>query len=306
MDPGLRGWVAMHRFVTALAALLVLLTALAPAAVARAIEEGAASIDLSPGVAGDGRIITGLTAHRALALTFDDGPGPDTMRLLDILDARHVHATFFLVAHQLEHARGRATAREILRRGHAIGLHSYDHDDLTSLPPGALGLDLDRSEAIFLDVFGVRPTLYRPPYGRHDDAVDATLAARGYTEVLWNITAGDGSARTPAGVVEAFHGALDAQARMPRGEGGVIILHDTHHWIVDAVPGILDDIDARNCDALANGEELWDLRGDLSAWYQPRGSASATRSARRMELDPEVFEARQAELRAEAQSRCGI
>src|SRR6185295_8020072 len=107
--------------------------------------------------------ITGLTAHRALALTFDDGPGPDTMRLLDILDEHHVHATFFLVARQLEHGHGRATAQEIYRRGHSIGLHSYAHDDVTAMGPGELGADLDRSEAIFVDVFGVRPTLYRPP-----------------------------------------------------------------------------------------------------------------------------------------------
>lgn len=295
----------MRRIVTALAALLVTLAALAPATVARAIEEGASStVDLAHGIAGDGRILSGLTAHRALAFTFDDGPGDDTLRLLDILDAHHVHATFFLVARQLEHPRGREVAREILRRGHSVGLHSYRHDDVTALAPGALGLDLDRAEAVFVDVFGARPTLYRPPYGRHDDAVDATLAARGYTEVLWNITAGDGSARTADGVLAAFRTALDAQEHMSRGQGGVILLHDTHGWVVDAVPGILDEIDARNCDALASGEELWDVRDDLSAWYEARGHAPATRAARRMQLDRPTFEARQAELRASAEARC--
>lgn len=295
----------MRRFLTALAALLALTLTFAPVNVARATEELAGTLDLAPGVPGDGRIIGGLTAHRALAFTFDDGPGDDTPRLLDTLDAHHVRATFFLVARSLEHARGRATAREILRRGHAVGLHSYRHDDVTTLAPGALGLDLDRAEAVFVDVFGVRPTLYRPPYGRHDDAVDATLAARGYTEVLWNITAGDGSARTSDGVVGAFRHALDAQEHMSRGEGGVILLHDTHRWVVDAVPGIFDEIDARNCDALAADEELWDVRRDLSAWYQPRGAAPATRAARRMQLAPDAFEARQAELRAAAEIRCG-
>lgn len=295
----------MRRFLTALAALLVTLAALAPTTVARAIEDGAtATVDLAHGIAGDGRPITGLTAHRALALTFDDGPGPETLRLLDALDAHHVHATFFLVARQMEHARGRSIAREILRRGHSIGLHSYAHDDVTAMTPGELASDLDRSEAVFVDVFGARPTLYRPPYGRHDDAVDAMLAERGYTEVLWNITAGDGSERTAEGVVAAFGAALDRQERMPHGEGGVLILHDTHRWIVDAVPGILDEIDRRNCEALANREELWDLHEDLSAWYEARGSAPAHRSARRMQLDPEVFEARQAALREATQTRC--
>lgn len=296
----------MRRLVTALAALLVLATGLAPASVARAIEQTADTLDLAHGIAGDGRIISGLTASRSLALTFDDGPGPNTLRLLDTLDAHHVHATFFLVARQLEHAAGRAVAQEIRRRGHAIGLHSYRHDDVTTLGAAGLIADLDRSEAAFMDVFGERPTLYRPPYGHHDDSVDATLAARGYTEVLWNITAGDGSARTPEGVVDAFRTALDHQERMPRGEGGVILMHDTHRWVVDALPGILGEIDARNCAALANGEELWDMHDDLSAWYQPRNGARATRSASRMAMDAETFDARQSALRAAASSRCGL
>lgn len=295
----------MRRFLTALAALLVTLAALAPATVARAIEESAdQAVDLAHGIAGDGRVIHGLTANRALALTFDDGPGPETLRLLDVLDAHHVHATFFLVARQLEHGRGRAIAQEILRRGHSIGLHSYAHDDVSAMGPGELAADLDRSEAVFVDVFGARPTLYRPPYGRHDDDVDAVLAERGYTEVLWNITAGDGTEHTPEGVVAAFSEALDHQERMPHGQGGILILHDTHRWIVDAVPGILDEIDRRNCAALAGGEELWDVQDDLAPWYEARGSAAAHRPARRMQLDDATFDARQSALRSATQTRC--
>ena len=297
----------MRRFASLAAALVCLAMVLSPSLVARATDEGTGSLlpeSLSHGILGDGRVITGLTAHRALALTFDDGPGPQTLRLLDTLDAHHVHATFFLVARQLEHAHGRAVAREILRRGHSVGLHSYAHDDVTQMSAEALGADLDQAEAVFVDAFGTRPSLYRPPYGRHDDAVDAVLAERGYTEVLWNITAGDGSARTPERVVADFRAALDRQERMRHGQGGILILHDTHRWIVDAVPGILDEIDARNCVALAHGEELWDVAGDLSAWYEARGDAPAHRTARRMELAPETFEARQAALRADAEARC--
>jgi peptidoglycan/xylan/chitin deacetylase (PgdA/CDA1 family) len=280
----------------------VLALVLLGATVARATEIDA--VDPFGGPPGDGRAIHGLTSHRALHFTFDDGPSEHTPRLLDILDAHHVRATFFLVAQQLEHPRGAAIAREIVRRGHTVGLHSYRHDDVTALGVGGLGVDLDRSEAAFVSVFGARPHLYRPPYGRHDDTVDATLAARGYTEVLWNITAGDGSAHTADGVATAFSRALDAQTHISRGQGGVVILHDTHSWIVDAVPAILDGIDARNCNALANGEELWDVRDDLSAWYEPRGSAPATRAARRMHLDADTFAARQSELRTAAEARC--
>ena len=256
------------------------------------------------GVPGDGRIICGIAAHRALHLTFDDGPDEHTRRLLDTLDARHVRATFFLVGFQLEDEAARETAREILRRGHAIGMHSYAHHDLRPMTPRALTVDLDRAEALFVETFGARPHMFRAPYGRHDEHVDAALAARGYTQVRWNLTAGDRHARTPDAVVASFRATLDAQREAPGGEGGIVVLHDTHPWVVDAVPGILDEIDARNCAALASGEELWDLRDDLAEWYDPRHGARPSSPALRMRLSPEAFDARQAELRGAAVTRC--
>lgn len=248
-----------------------------------------------------GRIVSGLASHRALHFTFDDGPSEHTPALLDALDAHGVRATFFLVARQLEHERGRRIARQIVGRGHTVGLHSYRHDDLTTLDAAALRRDLDRSERIYEDVFEARPWLFRPPYGRHSEAIDLELASRGYTEVLWNITTSDGHARSADEVVEGFREALDRQERMPRGAGGVVVFHDTHRWVVEAMPRIFEEIEARNCELAASDEELWDVHEDLGAWYEARGRAAATRSARRMRLDEETQAARQAALRARTQ-----
>lgn len=255
---------------------------------------------------GGGRIVSGLAAHRALHFTFDDGPGEHTHALLDTLEAHGVHATFFLVARQLESSRGRRMAREIADRGHTIGLHSYRHDDLTTLDTPAIRRDLDRAERVYQDVFGARPWLFRPPYGRHDAALDTELAARGYTEVLWNITATDGSARSSDAVVEGFRAALDRQEQMPRGAGGVVIFHDTHRWIVDAMPAIFAELEARNCALLAEDAELWDIHDDLGAWHEARGHAAATRSAARMHLDDEALETRQGALRERTAAQCEV
>lgn len=255
---------------------------------------------------GSGRIVTGTTAHRTLHFTFDDGPSrAHTRHLLDELDRRGVRATFFLVAHRLEHPADRALAREIAERGHTIGLHSYDHDRLDGRTAAELAADLDASEALFTETFGARPVLFRPPYGHHDDTLDVVLASRGYTEVLWNLHGGDVTARTADQVVETFRSMLDRGERDPRGAGGVVLLHDTHGWTLEAFPRIMDEIDARNCAALANGEELWDVAPDLSAWHQARGRASATRRATRMHLDEAAFAARQEALRVETEVRCG-
>jgi peptidoglycan/xylan/chitin deacetylase (PgdA/CDA1 family) len=262
-------------------------------------------VDPMPEAMGHGRIVSGTTAHRTLHFTFDDGPSRrHTERLLDLLDEHHVRATFFLVARQLEHEEERRIARQIAARGHAIGLHSYEHERIDRMEPAALEADLDRSEALFVETFGARPFLFRPPYGHHSDTTDAIVSARGYTQVLWNLHGGDVTGHTPEAVLATFRAMLDRGERDPRGGGGVVLLHDTHPWTVEAFPLLMAELDARNCAALADGEELWDVAPDLSPWHQDLGRASAARSARRMRLSEETWAARQAELRAAAAARC--
>lgn len=252
---------------------------------------------------GGGRIITGTAHQRVLHFTFDDGPSRrHTPEVLDTLDRAGWHATFFVVARRLEHSRDREIVREVARRGHTIGLHSYAHDDLTEESVAALGEELTRSEELFTSVLGARPWLFRPPYGHHDDGVDETLASRGYTEVLWNVHGSDVTARTADEVVESFRSQLDA---MREGRaGGVVLLHDTHAWTAEALPRIVTEIHDRNCEALADGEDLWDVAPDLSPWMQARDGAAATRSAARMDVDDAVWAARQETLREATAPTC--
>lgn len=268
-------------------------------------DEGRPTFDPMPEAMGHGRIITGTAAHRTLHFTFDDGPSRHhTERLLDLLDEHGVRATFFLVARRLEHEEERAIARRIAERGHAIGLHTYRHDHVDRLTAAELEVDIDRSEALFVETFGARPFLFRPPYGHHSDESDAVLSARGYTQVMWNLHGGDVTGRTPEAVLATFRSMLDRGERDPRGGGGVVLLHDTHAWTIEAFPLLMAELDARNCAALAAGDELWDVAPDLSLWREDRGTASATRTARRMRMEEDVWAARQAELRAAAQERC--
>lgn len=260
--------------------------------------------DPMPESLGHGRIIGGSSAHRVLHFTFDDGPSRShTRQVLDTLEAHGAHATFFLVARRLEHERDRELARQIAARGHTIGLHSYGHDRVDAMDAAQLNADFDRSEALFAETFGARPFLFRPPYGHHSDVSDVVASERGYTQVLWNLHGGDVTGRSADDVVATFRSMLDRGD--PRGEGGVVLLHDTHPWTAEALPRLFDEIDARNCDALAAGDELWDVAPDLSPWHQSLDGASATRSARRMRMEAEAHAARQAELRAAAEVRCG-
>ena len=91
--------------------------------------------------------------ERVVALTFDDGPGPHTRRLLDELAARSVRATFFLWGEHV--AADPETVRAAHEAGHALGNHSWSHPDLTTLPAAEVTDQLDRTAAASREPAGV-------------------------------------------------------------------------------------------------------------------------------------------------------
>lgn len=258
----------------------------------------------------DGLIIDGATAHRLILFSFDDGPDQRlTPLLLDRLDAVGVKAVFFLTASRIAGtgARERAQAdlaREILARGHLIGSHTVDHLQLPLLDDAAALDQVAGAEDIFSRVLGLRPSLLRPPGGARSSRIDELLAARHYTTVLWNLSAGDPQVRSAQDVFNTFRRVLERRERENGERGGILLLHDTHPWTVDAFQLIWADLWARNCRLLAQGEELYDIVPDLSFFYQPRGAAPAGFIAAPADPDPAVLAERQARLRAEATTRC--
>ncbi len=259
---------------------------------------------------GRGGIVTGRTPHRLLLFTFDDGPDlRTTPRLLDILDELGVRAVFFLSSGRIsgESERGRrraALAREIADRGHMLGDHTVDHALLTRLPNPSIVAQLEASQRIFVETFGERPWLFRPPGGSRSERVDALIAAQGYTQVLWNLGAADHEVRTKEDVLAMWRRYIGGREQTPGAGGGVILLHDTHEWTVDAVPLIVEDIRRRNCALLARDEELWDVVPDPS-FFVPAGDAPPGAQGPPAPPDPGVVAERQARLRREAAAYCG-
>lgn len=257
----------------------------------------------------DGRIMTGATKHRLILFTFDDGPSRfTTPLLLDRLDAAGVRAIFFLTGSNMRgenvaERKHQEIARETVRRGHMVASHGYMHRQMPLLDATDALLELTRTEALFEKVLGGKPVLFRPPGGARSPRIDKLLADRGYTTVLWNLGAGDFQVKTAAEVHETWRAVLER--REAQGErGGIILLHDTYAWSVEAFQLIVQDLLDRNCDLLDTGEELYDFVDDPGLFFEARNGAGPSAVARSAEIDANVLAQRQARVREETEQRC--
>ncbi|MEV0378603.1 polysaccharide deacetylase family protein [Nonomuraea sp. NPDC050643] len=170
---------------------------------------------------------------KCVALTFDDGPGEHTGRLLDVLSTRDVKATFFVIGQMVAADKGGHTTRRIVDDGHEIGNHSWSHPALSGLPHEALKRELKHTENIVQRLTGVRMRVMRPPYGATDDDVAAETRREGLAQILWNVDTLDWRDRVSTTV------AKRAGEAKP---GSIILLHDIHRTTVDAVPAMLDKL----------------------------------------------------------------
>ncbi|MDA0637687.1 polysaccharide deacetylase family protein [Nonomuraea sp. MCN248] len=171
--------------------------------------------------------------RRCVALTFDDGPGAETDRLLTMLREHGARATFFVVGQMAQAPGGAARLRRIVAEGHELGNHSWSHAELPTLPRPLIARELQRTGDLVRALTGVRMRLMRPPYGSTDDRVAAESRERGLAQILWSVDTYDWRDRVSSVV------ARRASRARP---GAVVLLHDIHRTTVDAVPRILDTL----------------------------------------------------------------
>jgi len=172
-------------------------------------------------------------ARDRIALTFDDGPHPtETRRILDLLDQHGQKATFFIVGKRAESARD--LVEEIVRRGHALGNHSYHHAHSTPFANVAqLAEDLMRVNGLIRQVQGRATRWFRPPVGLISPRVRKAAEQAGLEIVAWTAKARDGwHSTTVPQATERLVAALRP--------GAILLLHDgtekpEHHPIAAVV-----------------------------------------------------------------------
>lgn len=181
----------------------------------------------------------GPRADRSIALTFDDGPDPDwTPRVLRVLEAHQVAATFFLIGARA--ARAPAVVRDIASAGHEIGNHSWSHRSLWLCGPSRTRDEIGRAHALLADLGGREPRHFRPPWGMVNAALFPALRRYGERCVFWSVQP-EGLRAQPARRQAAY---VERRAH----PGAIVDLHDAEGVagasarLVEALPPMISGL----------------------------------------------------------------
>lgn len=183
-------------------------------------------------------VIGGLTGHvtradnpscaavKCVALTFDDGPSPYTDRLLQILKDNDAKATFFEIGNKV--AANPAGAKRVVDAGMELGSHTWEHPNMTTIPPEDIAAQFSRANDAIVAATGRKPSLYRPAGGLSNPAVRQAAGNFGLAEILWDVIPFDWANDSNTA---ATRQVLMAQIK----PGSVVLFHDTYSSTVDLV-----------------------------------------------------------------------
>ncbi|MFF4633728.1 glycosyltransferase [Streptomyces griseorubiginosus] len=209
---------------------------------------------------------------RRIVLTFDDGPDPTwTPKVLDVLKKHHAHAVFFVTGTMS--SRYPDLVRRMVDEGHEVGLHTFNHPDLSFQSKKRIDWELSQNQLALAGAAGIRTSLFRPPYSSFADAMDDRswpvtqyIGTRGYITVVNNTDSEDWQ---KPGVRKII-----GNATPKKGKGAIVLMHDSggdRHQTVQALDRFLPDmaargyrfdnlteaLDAPSAHTAVTGPELW-------------------------------------------------
>jgi peptidoglycan/xylan/chitin deacetylase (PgdA/CDA1 family) len=185
-------------------------------------------------------IVGGLTGHvrkagaeivdcsqaKCVALTFDDGPSPYTDRLLQILNQNDAKSTFFLIGNKV--AANPAGAKRIADAGMEVANHTWEHPNMTTIPPEDIGSQISKANDAIQAATGQRPKLLRTAGGLINDNVLAAAKQQGMADVNWDVIPFDWMNDSDTAATRYM---LMTQIK----PGSVVLFHDTYSSTVDLV-----------------------------------------------------------------------
>lgn len=177
---------------------------------------------------------------RRIYLTFDDGPNERaTPAILETLAAGRVPAAFFMVGDHVR--RFPALAQEVLRQGHMVGNHTYNHTKLHFFGPQRIRTQLEKTHDVIQSTTSCAPRAFRAPHGYRSPFLISIILEMSYTVFGWTF-----------GVFDTAKPGVDVirqRVRRRLKPGAIVLLHDGDGYdphgdrmqTAAALPGIIKD-----------------------------------------------------------------
>jgi peptidoglycan/xylan/chitin deacetylase (PgdA/CDA1 family) len=206
-------------------------------------------------------LIGGLTGHvrkasaddvncklvKCVALTFDDGPSPFTDRLLQILKDNNAKATFFLIGNKV--AANPGGAKRIADAGMEIGNHTWEHPNMTTIPPVDIPSQLSKANDAIYAATGQRPKLFRTAGGLINDEVLEAAKQQGLADINWDVIPFDWMNNSNTA-------ATTYMLKTQITPNSVVLFHDTYSSTVDVVYQFLPVLQANGYRAVTVSQLL--------------------------------------------------
>jgi peptidoglycan/xylan/chitin deacetylase (PgdA/CDA1 family) len=177
------------------------------------------------------------TSEKTVALSFDDGPHPlYSPQILDTLKKCNVQASFFCIGKNIQ---GNETIlRRINDEGHITGNHSYSHDFLFDMfGTQKMLVDMQQMDNAVTSVTGVKPALFRPPYGVMNPNLAKAIKKGNYLPVGWSIRSFDTTIKDREKLLSRIMKRLKS--------GDIILLHDTMEITAGILPELIEKIKSK-------------------------------------------------------------
>lgn len=169
--------------------------------------------------------------YKVLSISFDAAWGnEDTQRLIDILGKYRIRATFFVVGEWVD--KYPESVKALHDAGHEIMNHSSKHDHFNSLSAGEITADLNACNDKIEAVTGVRPTLFRCPYGEYDDHVINAVRSIGMEPIQWDVDSLDWKDLSAADITKRVTSRVQP--------GSIVLFHNAALNTPDALPGVIE------------------------------------------------------------------
>lgn len=191
-----------------------------------------------------------LETQKKIALTFDDGPSPYTLEVLELLKKYNARATFFCIGKNIE--QHPEILQKIIDGGHLVGNHSYSHSKFFDFYTAKkITEELQKTDQLLEKFTFKKINFFRPPYGVTTPSIGRALKITGHKVIGWNIRSLDGGTTNAELILNRIKKRVSP--------GGIVLLHDTAPHSVYVLEQFLQFLQQNNYEVVSI-EELLSLK----------------------------------------------